>query len=312
MSALADRRMRSALGRKGGYEASWVFESEITGSAIRNKMPSPTPTSPVTIYSTDVAPPELILLPDAWTTVGKNGRPLKHQDLRMYDEPVKTKKSKKKKKRKTRHSLMSEEDKDPLSDLAEASSSSTVVTMLDHSIAVHAKEVSRGLDKKYWVRRNKIKRATARKNASLLAALLLDDDGENVDDDGTPTTIKSFYPLTMMAAHEPVRNFTTLAQKKRRASRLASAAARCYAVDDEEEAAALLVSKEDKSDAPMPLGKKSSQQPRMKTIKKASASADAPSMMSDKRKVEVGAAAPQSTARKSAKKQSRPANCSCS
>ena len=47
MSTLSDRRFRASLGRKGGYEASWVFESEIDGDAIfREKMPvAPAPES---------------------------------------------------------------------------------------------------------------------------------------------------------------------------------------------------------------------------------------------------------------------------
>merc|ERR1712146_724921 len=74
-----------AIGRKGGFEAEMIFESE----AVVVKSKPVAPNSPVRIDSIfDMPEIKPIVLPGAWTTVGKGGRPLRGEQ-KMYDEPQK-------------------------------------------------------------------------------------------------------------------------------------------------------------------------------------------------------------------------------
>lgn len=323
MSTLAIRRHRENLRRKGAIDAQLVFESEI-GVPLKHKeqMPEP-PSSPDMIFAQhDILPqPEVMLLPGAWTVVGKNGRPLKQHELKMYDEP-KRRKSKKKNKKKSRKEV--DEEDNPLLDLDEAPSTSKCVQMLERSVAQRAKDVSQGLDKKYWVRYQRSKRVTARKNAlfaaavekiSMAAAAAAADDDDSDGDNGSDWMMHD--PLL-----SPPRNFNKLAQKKRRAARLGSAAARCYSPDDEAEWLAVAVEAEPLASpsSPSSRAKKIAHAPRAKvakprkeTVKASTATErDDATGSADKRKADNATKSRKSSKKQAAASKGNTSSCTCS
>ena len=128
---------RNNIRRKGTLEAEMIWDSEAYPPSKKAPMsPMSSPVSVADFYVPEIKP---LSLPDSWTVVGKNGKPLKGK---MYDDPKKKKKRNRKPK--------SEIEAEPLADLVEAGSSSKCLQMSDLMQAKHMKATTRARDAKYW------------------------------------------------------------------------------------------------------------------------------------------------------------------
>ena len=225
------RARRNAIMRKG-YEAALLLDvDEPLFDPIAAKAgpePSSPAGSPVSIASFfDERMPEIkpLLLPDAWTVVGKGGKPIK----KMYDEPLE------KKKKKSRKAGKKEEEEEEgaagsaLASLAEGPSSSACLRALDKATARSDKEAARGLQLKHGKQLKATKREKMYAREMLCAALTAD--GALDDDDAPPPRgahLAAQPPKSMRARRSPH------VEKIRRSRRLASAAARCFAPEEED------------------------------------------------------------------------------
>jgi len=133
---------RNNIRRKGTLETEMIWDSEVVPSKVQLTLtPVDSPVSVADFYVPEIKP---LSLPDSWTVVGKNGKPLKGK---MYDDPVK---KKKKKKRKPKTMTDELELVNVLADLEEAPSTSKAIQMCDRSRSTVLKEQARGKEAKFW------------------------------------------------------------------------------------------------------------------------------------------------------------------
>jgi len=238
MPTVRTRQRQIALGRKGAYETSLLFEDEEHNTAPSQPLklkeqPEPTsmPSSPVSVASfLDSAPGaqvpveiKSLTLPGAWVVVGKGGRPVKND--KMYDEPLKAAKSKKKKK--TRKVV---ETEPLLVTLENTGSSSKCLREFERSPSQRQKQMARAKEVKYWTAYQHAKQLRRDALGELVAALSLADGPDDVE---AP-------PLeTVPAPRETTRRdhkANSSKDKARRRARSAAAALRCelWHEDDEQ------------------------------------------------------------------------------
>lgn len=211
------RERRAAIGRKG-FDAELLHDSEVMCPL---KQPAQAPmSSPISILGLLEAEIQPISLPDAWTVVGKNGKPLKN--AKMYDPPPERAQKKTKKKR-MRKPQGETEDDTLLAALAELPSSSVCHEKLAISTLKKKKETMRGQDIKYWARYRLAKELDRLARDQLEEALAAD--GElpiSADEVSTSPDKRRDNKASSHAA------------KTRRKARFAALAERCYHVDDSE------------------------------------------------------------------------------
>lgn len=212
------RTRRQAIGRKGGYEAEMVFESE---ALVVKSKPDIPPNSPVRIDSVFHMPEiKPLVLPDAWTTVGKGGRPLRGEQ-KMYDEPQKTKKKKTRKAKKA-------DQEASLADYEEMPSSSDCLVALSRSLLKHEKAVERKHQVKHWAKYRQEKAMKTLARDDLIAMLAAE--GALGDADGTKS-LSTSHGGPIPKQWQLNRN--NRAERTRRKVRLARAAERCYFEPDD-------------------------------------------------------------------------------
>lgn len=223
MPALAAwRRQRVEYGKKGQYEASLFFDSDIIEAPSKAMN---IPGSPVSIFAREMTPEiQPLDLPGSWVVVGKGGRAVKN--VKMYDEP------KRRKKRQRNRRAKKETDPDVLSVLEESPSSSRCLDALARSEAQRTKDVLQGREKKYWVRYQQEKQSKREARDALVAALEARDgarDGAS-EQESLPSAERA------RRTHDKARR--TRIEKLRRKERFAAAAARCaWPADDDEKRA---------------------------------------------------------------------------
>ena len=215
------RQRRAAIGRKGGFEAEMIFESE----AVVVKSKPVAPNSPVRIDSIfDMPEIKPIVLPGAWTTVGKGGRPLRGEQ-KMYDEPQK----KKKKKKKTRKSKKAQQDDfSPEADYEEMPSSSDCLVALSRSMLKHEKAVECKHQARHWAKYRQEKAMKMLARDDLIAVLAAKGAFGDVDDTQNLTAAQDGPNRKQWQLNRNDR-----AERTRRKVRLARAAERCYFEPDE-------------------------------------------------------------------------------
>lgn len=183
--------------------------------------PIQTVTSPVSVATPNLQPVEMqpLSLPDGWTVVGRNGKPMKNQ--KMYDDPPASKRSKRKNRK--RRAKLPEPDMEPeIVTMDDTPSSSRCQLKLNRAVAARDKSTMRALDAKYWAKYRLAKQESLAARDLLIAALA--DDNESAEGEHASTG-KRKTNTTKPNTH---------AAKTRRANRLASAAARCYSHEEEE------------------------------------------------------------------------------
>lgn len=221
------RQRREAIAKKGGLEAEMLLEAE--PMFHKSKPDAQDMGSPVSVSFIFDALPEIqhIVLPGAWTTVGKGGRPLRGEQ-KMYDPPQQ-------KKRTRRRKVKDEEgdDASSLADYEEMPSSSNCLIALSRSILQHEKAVERKQQAKHWAkyRQQKVMHALARDElvAALTAEGLFDDDDGTQSLNASQVGPRIKTPWQLKNAPRNKRAKTT-----RRNVRLAAAAARCYFAPDDD------------------------------------------------------------------------------
>lgn len=219
-ASVAWRQRRIAMHRKFSMDAELLMEAE---PLVPTKM-SAIEASPVSIASAfNEFQPEIqsLVLPGAWTVVGKGGKPLKNS--KTYDPP----KKRKKKKKKARTIKRGDE---PLADMIEMPSSSRCLDEVDRMAIKREKTTSHGRDAKHWARYRQAKQEKIFALDALTAAL-----GDNgmFGDSIEPGMIER--PHSMPKSMKQRNNKkNSHAEKTRRANRLASQASRCYQLDDPE------------------------------------------------------------------------------
>jgi len=230
------RERRAALSKKSNLEAELLSESEIviTGKSVGPIQP---PSSPVSVASIFNATPEIkpITLPDAWTVVGKGGRPLKNE--KMYDapnlEPKKAKKKRKKRMSKRETDSVGEDNIEPVLATLDVELPSSSAQALGRQLR-HRKLVAHGLEAKAWVKYRQAKELRALARDMLVAALAEDGTAEC---DAGETTIGSEASSQHKAIRKVAYNNKTKSRidMARRKARHAAASARCYwpEADDE-------------------------------------------------------------------------------
>lgn len=181
--------------------------------------------SPISVASTFETMPEIkpIVLPGAWVTVGKGGKPLKN--TKMYDDP--TKASKKKKRRRVRKQQPADTEPADLALLVAlegAPSTSKSVERHERASTRREKMLARADDAKHWARYRKAKDAKAVAHDALVAALGYGPDGpDDLADDEIGENDEPAVPKP--------RSPRKLVEKVRRRARRDAAAARCYSQD---------------------------------------------------------------------------------
>lgn len=137
---------RNNIRRKGMHETEMIWESEITvpSKVELSLTPVHSPVSVADFYVPEIKP---LSLPDSWTVVGKNGKPIKGK---MYNDPVK--KKKRKKKRTPKAKAMDDELAvvDVLANLEEVPSTSKAIQMHDRSAARLSKAMAKAQEAKFW------------------------------------------------------------------------------------------------------------------------------------------------------------------
>jgi len=223
------RERRAALSKKRHLEAELLLESEIVviGKSVA---PIQVPASPVSVASMFDAMPEIkpITLPDAWTVVGKGGRPLRNE--KMYDEP-KPEPQKAKKKRKKQMSKKcgsdsaGEDDAEPALAMLDAELPSSSMQALGRQLR-HSKLVTHGREAKAWAKYRQAKELRALARDMLVAALAEDDAECAPDETMIGSDASSKHKAVIKVACSNKTNSKT--DKARRKARDAAAAARCY------------------------------------------------------------------------------------
>lgn len=209
------RQRKNAVAKKGLIYQEMLMASEIVPSDAK---PVQSVTSPVSIATNLQPEMQPLSLPDGWTVVGRNGKPVKNH--KMYDEPPASKSSKRKRKRRAKQP---EADMEPeIITLDDTPSSSHCHLKLIRAVAARDKNTMRALDARYWAKYRLAKRESLAARDLLIAALA--DENERAEGEQASTG-KSKTKATKPNTH---------AAKTRRAHRLASAAARCYSHEEEE------------------------------------------------------------------------------
>lgn len=230
------RQYRNNIRRKGYLEVEMIWESE---AVPMEKKPAASPmNSPVSVFDSYLPEIKPLALPDSWTVVGKNGKPLKGK---MYDEP---RKAKKKKSRKPK--VVTEAE--PLADLVETPSSSKCLHMSDLSNAKHGKEVTRARNDKYWHGYRDAKEVKKEANRTLVAMFSIAEHAGSragMDEGRLGRRLEKMEEQMVTAAHETMaaqdkehrksNKGCRLKEKTRRAARSNAAAARCYALKEDNE-----------------------------------------------------------------------------
>jgi len=235
------RARREAIGRKSMFEAEFLMtDDDIEALAAprsddphRGKRAAPTPSSPVTVSSLllELMPPEVqpIVLPDAWTVVGKGGRPIKNavKDA-MYDQP-----KPEKKKRVRVRKVVCEEDEDEeslfLARLEDAPSSSKCTQQFERSTMQHFKQVTRSRDAKMWARYRLAKQEAILAQAT---ALMLSE-AEAAETPDHSALLRPDHSALRPTKQRRLAN--SRAEKTRRKAREAHARERCYWPEAEDE-----------------------------------------------------------------------------
>jgi len=220
------RQRRAAIGKKNAFEVEMLDESELVVDTYQPVKPTVNlPSSPISVAASALdlsGMPEMVLLPGAWTVVGKGGRPMK---AKMYDEPEQKAAKKKKKKKKRPHTSPDEDpDEDSsLADIAEAPSSSKCVHRLDCMMQQRYKEVAKGKNVTYWVNYQRVKHLKAVARDALLAEFA--SNGMLVDETEEEALAKICAPDHLTRRNNKADSH---GEKIRRQRRKASAAARCF------------------------------------------------------------------------------------
>lgn len=208
-------RERHAAISKKYLDVDLLDESESIPTGI-GKAPMPTyqtsPTSVASFLPIDLMPEmQPIVLPGAWTTVGKKGKPVKSEP-KMYDLPKKAKKKKK------NRDLRPEDDVAASALLEEAPSASACINELARSRLKKEKQSHGGKAIKHWVKRRHEKEMSVAARDELRARI--DEDGIIIGDAGE---------------HAPVKQRKKANGRReiaRRRARHESTAARCYWPDE--------------------------------------------------------------------------------
>lgn len=219
------RQRRFAIGKKVELETEMLWESE-TLKPIPDDQIGSKPSSPISVASVFAGELQPLVLPGAWTVVGKGGKPVK----KMYDEPKKADEGKNKKKKAKKARKVPVEDDAPLITLEEEPSSSKCMQTLERSIAARDKQVTRSHEAKFWAGYRQEKQLKREALAVLIAALERDKDDDKDDDDETAELKTQFKPAFSCKANGAK-------DKIRRRARSAAAAARCFLHDADEDAA---------------------------------------------------------------------------
>jgi hypothetical protein len=232
------RQRNNAIRRKGAYEADLLLDGdegdqiELPPQSLKSVKAKDVqvddqlskPSSPVSVASTLGVPGELksLILPGAWVTVGKGGKPLRNG--KMYDAPVNELTKKKKKRTRRKADTLSELEPLVLT-LEEVASSSKCLESLEHSSAQRRKQMMRSKDAKHWAGYNRAKLLKREALDALIA--VLEDPSQDSLSKPPPTATK---PRKDNKANQQK-------DKSRRNARSTAAAVRCLLQDaDEQEA----------------------------------------------------------------------------
>jgi hypothetical protein len=217
------RKRREAIGRKGEYEAELLRDSEVLTPVDEPVKPMSNMSSPTSVaFSFDIEIQPLVM-PGAWSVVGKGGKTLRN--TKTYDEPERdTLANKKKKKHRTRKPKPEEE---PLSKmtLEDLPSSSKCLIALNLGTSQKAKQMHRAKEAKSWVKYQQNKQLKREALEQLIA-------GNELFEGlcGNETVMRP-----KVQRKPPMDNKANSSKDKaRRHARSAAAAARCYTHDEEE------------------------------------------------------------------------------
>jgi hypothetical protein len=215
------RKRREAIGRKGEFEAELLRDSEVLVTTVEpSKLISnmSSPTSVAISFDIEMQP---LVMPGAWTVVGRGGKTLRNTKTYDEPEPAASAKSKKKKKHRT---IKPKPEEEPLSmTLEDVPSSSKCLVALDHSMSQKAKQVHRAKEAKFWVNYQHVKQLKRDALEKLVA-------GNEHFHDSAETVVKpKVQPKPSMD-----NKANSSKDKARRHARNAAAAARCYSHEDED------------------------------------------------------------------------------
>lgn len=215
------RQRRAAIGKKAGFEAEMLFESELQ---IEKSKPDIAPSSPVSVASMlDMPEIKPIVLPGSWTTVGKGGRPVRGEQ-KMYDEPKRMKR-----KRNRRPKQPDELDGGSMAEYEELPSSSSCLVTLSRSMLKHEKAVEAKHQAKHWVKYQREKAMKSLARDALIATLAPQDAlGDDAVTEGFGVSHAVPPPKKWQLSSRNNR-----AERTRRKVRQAAAAARCYFEPDD-------------------------------------------------------------------------------
>jgi len=207
------RQRRQAIEKKGFVEAEMLMESELS-MPVKSAIPAPaSPMSIASLFDVEIKP---IVMPGAWTVVGKGGKAIKPEN-KMYDPP----KCAKKKKNRTR-TRKAGFDQDARLEVLASSSTSCAQKLQD--FCAHDDKAMRGRDAKGWKRYREAKKLQALARGLLIEALAVDDDADEPRADAAPALLK-----------KRSNKSDSKTAKARRKARFAARDARCYSLETEDE-----------------------------------------------------------------------------
>lgn len=173
-----------------------------------------------------------IVLPGAWTVVGKGGKPVKN--VKMYDDPQHPKKKKNKKKTRADDEEVNEEA-ERLMNIAEEPSSSKCVAKHARLVLQHEKVAQSGLDARRWKSYRANKEVKKFMSDELIRCMLhlepTDGESEVADGDATAQTA-SRGPLPKAMTQRGCKADSRAAKARRRA-RLDARDAKCFSLEQE-------------------------------------------------------------------------------